>query len=78
MDQVALYRFRYFDHAPRRFQMSQTFATERAIAHVGGRLLPETERWVPAELVGDNGYLIQGLATATGPYARAEKKTASF
>lgn len=78
MEQVAVYRFRYFDHASRRFQMSQTFATERAIAQVGGRLMPETERRVPKELVGENGYLVQGLAAALGPAPHAQKKTASF
>jgi len=61
MEQVAVYRFRYFDPVSRRFQLSEAFATERAIAHVGGRLLPESERHVPAELVGESGYLNQGL-----------------
>jgi len=64
MHQVSVYRFRYFDHASLRFQLSQTFATEKAIAQVGGRLLPETQRIVPAELAAENGYLIQGLSSS--------------
>ena len=77
MEKVAVYRFRYFDHASRRYQMSQTFATERAIAQVGGRLLPETERFVPAKLVGGNGYLIQSLSQGQ-PTSQEEKKAAPY
>ena len=76
MEHVAVYRFRYFDHASRRFQLSHTFATESAIAQVGGRLLPESERLVPAELVGGNGYLDLGLANEQPPWQLPQKKTA--
>lgn len=81
MQKIAVYRFRYFDLASRRFQMSQNFATELAIAHVGGRLLPETERLVPHELVGENGYLTQALSQGVSqglPLPQHEqRKTAS-
>ncbi|HEY4998044.1 MAG TPA: hypothetical protein VII36_02825 [Usitatibacter sp.] len=55
MKKATVYRFEYLDRATGRMCLADDWATERAVGHMGAKLLRETALEVPAGQVGAPG-----------------------